>query len=149
MINQIFSVCLDRDINIEFQSFEQNVSCSGIINYDDGFWCDVFDCINNVWNIMYFYGNRIGGFQKYDFCVWLNMLCDISVDEWVELVCCYVQFVENFVVEILVGFIGCVGYQDVVVLFNECQNGVGDCCCVVWEECVFGVVFQFIYGFLE
>lgn len=54
------------------------------------------------------------------------MLRDISADERVEPACRHAQFAENFAAEILAGFIGCVGHQDVVALLNECQNGVGD-----------------------
>ncbi|CNT87317.1 Uncharacterised protein [Salmonella enterica subsp. enterica serovar Bovismorbificans] len=149
MTNQILSARLDRDINIEFQSFEQNASRPGIINHDDGFWRDASDRTNNARNIMYFHGNRTGGFQKYDFRVRLNMLRDISADERVEPACRHAQFAENFAAEILAGFIGCVGHQDVVALLNECQNGVGNRRRAAREERASGAAFQFTHGFLE
>lgn len=75
------------------------------------------------------------------------MLRDISADERVEPACRHAQFAENFAAEITAGFIGCVGHQDVVALFNECQNGVGDRRRTAREERASGAAFQFTHGF--
>lgn len=57
MVDQVFGVCLNGNINVKIQGFKQDFCCSGVIDYDNCFWGDLMYGGDYCWYIVYFYGD--------------------------------------------------------------------------------------------
>lgn len=127
MPNQIFGGGLNRNIDAKIQRLKQHTGCPvlSIIMMASGTTLRTAATIAGTsWTSMVMERR----FQKHDFSVWLQMLNDIGTNQRIKPRCRYAQFAEDFATEILTRFIGGVGHQHMIALFDKSKNGISNRC---------------------
>ena len=89
------------------------------------------------------------GDSEHNARVGLNKLCDAFANQRIEPARGYAESGEDFGAEILTRFIGGVGHQNMVALFHERQNGVGDRRRTARKQRAACAAFQLAHGFLQ
>ncbi|VFT07157.1 Uncharacterised protein [Escherichia coli] len=128
MPNQIFGSGLNGNIDAKIQRLKQHTGCPGVVDHNDGIRDHTAHGGNNRRNVVDFHGDGAWRFQKHDFSVWLQMLNDIGTNQRIKPRCRYAQFAEDFATEILTRFIGGVGHQHMIALFDKSKNGISNRC---------------------
>ena len=126
MPHQIFGSGLNGNIDAKIQRLKQHTGRPGVIDHNDGIRHHIAHGGNNRRNVVDFHGDGAWGFQKHDFSVWLQMLNDIGTNQWIKPRCRYAQFAEDFATEILTRFIGGVGHQHMIALFDKSKNRISN-----------------------
>ena len=148
MAYQVFRPGLDGDIDAKIQRFKQHAGSPGVVDHDNRLWGNAAYGGNDCRNVVNFHGDRAGRLEEHHPGVWLNLAGDIGASQRIEPAGGDAELREDFSAKVLAGLIRGVGHQDMVALFNEGQNSIGNGCGAAGKQRAPGATFQFTHGFL-